>query len=106
MLQGEQSDMKNPSASSEGYIPPTPHYYITNLLEALLGGLPVDDLPDCLEVFGLAVLVLETVTTVRACTDDRKIECYILIGVLPSINAENWAEPANDGILVLHVLSV
>jgi hypothetical protein len=31
----------------------------SNLLEALLGGLPVDDVPDGLEVLGLAVLVVE-----------------------------------------------
>lgn len=30
-------------------------------LEALLGGLPVDDVPDSLEVLGLAVLVLEAI---------------------------------------------
>lgn len=32
--------------------------------EALLGGLPVDDVPDGLEVLGLAVLVLEAVQKV------------------------------------------
>ena len=30
-----------------------------NSSEALLGGLPVDDVPDVLKVLGLAVLVLE-----------------------------------------------
>lgn len=32
------------------------------LREALLNGLPVDDVPDGLEVLGLTVLVLEAVT--------------------------------------------
>lgn len=34
-------------------------YRASHLRETLLDGLPVDDLPDGLEVFGLAVLVLE-----------------------------------------------
>jgi hypothetical protein len=33
------------------------------LLEALLSGLPVNDVPDGLEVLGLAVLVVEVVGT-------------------------------------------
>jgi hypothetical protein len=31
-----------------------------SLLETLLGGLPVDHVPDSIEIFGLAVLILET----------------------------------------------
>jgi hypothetical protein len=37
------------------------HGLCQHLLEALLGRLPVDDIPDRLEVLGLAVLVLEAV---------------------------------------------
>lgn len=52
------------------------------LLEALLRGLPVDDIPDGAEVFCFAVLVLEVVC------------------VLPSVDAENRSELANDWVLV------
>ena len=46
--------------SSPMYHPTTRIVY---LFEALLGCLPVDNVPDSLEVLGLAVLVIETVTS-------------------------------------------
>ena len=52
------------------------------LLEALLGSLPVDNIPDGVEVLGLLVLVLE------------------VVGVLPSVNTEDRSELTNNGILV------
>jgi hypothetical protein len=54
----------------------------SRLLEALLSRLPVDDIPDGLKVFGLAVLVIKVVS------------------VLPRINTEDGLELANNGILV------
>src|ERR1700753_3619535 len=38
------------------------HFFFTiahQLLETLLGGLPVDNVPDRIKIFGLAVLILE-----------------------------------------------
>lgn len=58
------------------------HVHVDVLLESLLGRLPVDNIPDSAEVFGLAVLVL-------------KVVC-----VLPRVNSEQGAELANDRILV------
>lgn len=40
---------------------------LIRLGKALLHGLPVDDVPDGLEVLGLAVLVLEAVVKVSHC---------------------------------------
>lgn len=51
-------------------------------MEALLSRLPVDDIPDGLEVLRLTILVVE------------------IVGVLPSIHTQNWAELAHDRILV------
>lgn len=48
-------------------------------LETLLGGLPVKDIPDGLEVLGLAVLVLEVVC-VLPCIDTQD----------GSVLADNW----------------
>lgn len=73
MCYRERLDIKRSSGYPVGH-PCTPPYYITNLLEALLGRLPVDDLPDSLEVLGLAVLVLEATVTVRAYTKYRTVE--------------------------------
>jgi len=53
-----------------------------HLLKPLLGSLPVDDVPNRLEVLGLSVLVVE------------------VIRMLPGIDAEKGAELADDGILV------
>jgi len=52
------------------------------LRKSLLRSLPVKDVPDRLEVLGLAVLVLE------------------VIGVLPSIDAQNGGKLANNWVLV------
>lgn len=51
-------------------------------LESLLHHLPVDHIPDGTEVLGLAVLVLQ------------------VIGMLPSINTQQWCVLANNRILV------
>lgn len=51
--------------------------------ESLLASLPVDHFPDRSKVLGLAVLVLE------------------VVGMLPSINADNGLVLADDGVLVL-----
>lgn len=59
-----------------------PGHFFPHLLEALLGRLPVDDIPDGLEVLGLAILVIKVVS------------------VLPGINTQDWAELANNRILV------
>lgn len=56
--------------------------YLQNLLQPLLGGLPVNNIPDGREVLGLAVLVLQ------------------VVGVLPGVNAKDRAELADDGVLV------
>jgi hypothetical protein len=55
---------------------------LDHLLEALLSCLPVDDVPDSLEVLGLAVLIVKVVS------------------VLPGINTEDGLELANDRVLV------
>jgi hypothetical protein len=53
-----------------------------NLLQPLLRGLPVDNIPNSREVLRLAVLVLQ------------------IVRVLPRINAENRAELADHRVLV------
>ncbi len=60
------------------------HSYISRLglLEPGRHGLPVDDIPDGVEVLGLAVLVLQ------------------VVGVLPGINAQQGDERAGNGVLV------
>ena len=61
----------------------SPHLYRDFLLlKALANGAPVDDVPDCAEVLGLAVLVLE------------------VVGVFPGVNAHQGLEVAGDGVLV------
>lgn len=56
------------------------------LSKSLLSSLPVQHIPDSLEVFSLAVLVLK------------------VISVLPSINTQDWSELASDWVLVGVVL--
>ena len=56
------------------------------LSKSLLSSLPVQHIPDSLKVLGLAVLVLQ------------------VIGVLPSINTQDWGELASDWVLVGVVL--
>lgn len=55
---------------------------ISCLLEALLSSLPVNDIPNSAEVFGLAVLILQVVS------------------VLPRIDTKDRAELADNGVLV------
>ena len=60
---------------------------IVALLETLLGRFPVDHVPDSVEVFGLAVLVLQATQRQH---DDAMFGRIgnPLIGVLPSVNAQ------------------
>ena len=74
------------------------------LREALFNGLPVDDVPNGLEVLGLAVLVLE------ANTCQHPVHSYpttvdLLVGVLPGVNTEEGLELTNDRVLVLLCVS-
>jgi hypothetical protein len=57
-------------------------HYVQHLLETLLGRLPVDNVPDGLEVLCFAVLVLQVVC------------------VLPGIHTQDGPELSNDGVLV------
>lgn len=91
---------------------PSQYYYIlysdaiksllklSRLLEALLSGLPVDDVPDGVEVLGLAVLVLEAskIVSGRGRIDGGAFD--LLVGVLPGINTKDRSELANDSVLV------
>jgi hypothetical protein len=52
-------------------------------LKALLSSLPVDNLPDSLEVLNLTVLVLK------------------VVGVLPSVDSDDGLVLSDDGVLVL-----
>lgn len=52
------------------------------LLESLARNFPVQDIPNGSKVFCLSVLVLQ------------------IVGVLPSINAENWRVLSNNWVLV------
>jgi hypothetical protein len=70
------------------------------LRKALLNGLPVDDLPDRLEVFGLAVLVLQAAYGLAE-KNNRGDQRHLLVGVLPSINTKEGLELSNNGVLVL-----
>lgn len=54
-----------------------------SLLESLLRGFPVDNIPYCTKVFGLAILILK------------------VVGMFPGIDTEQWLELTNDRILVL-----
>ena len=54
----------------------------STLREPLLRRLPVDHIPHRLEVLGLPVLILQ------------------VVGMLPSVDAEQWSELAHNGILV------
>ena len=60
----------------------TARYLCRCLLETLLGRLPVDDVPDGVEVLSLSVLVLK------------------VVGVLPGVDAQNGPELAHDRVLV------
>lgn len=62
------------------------YFYAQRLSKSLLSSLPVQHIPDGLEVLGLAVLVLQ------------------VVGVLPSINTQDWGELASDWVLVGVVL--
>lgn len=81
--------------------------FLDNLCgEALLHSLPVDNLPDGLEVLGLAVLVLQTVECVcisycSPALDGRASKGYLLISMLPGVNAKKRLELTNNRVLVL-----
>jgi hypothetical protein len=71
-----------------------------NLSETLLSCLPVDYIPHSVEVFDLAVLVLETEVLVSigdSVSSDRKDS---LVRMLPCINSKQWLESANNRILI------
>ena len=70
-------------------------------LKALLGGLPVDYIPDGLEVLGLAVLVLEANDFVSSYSRPQECAKYLLVSVLPGINAEDGSELPDDRVLIL-----
>lgn len=77
------------------------------LLETLLGSLPVQDLPDSLEILGLAVLVVEAkkrknVRCVSRVCVQHAPGSNLLVSVLPSINAQQRSHLSNHGVLVLH----
>lgn len=71
-----------------------------DLRETLLHVLPVDHIPDSLEVFGLAVLVLQAAYGLAKITTQENGR-DLLVGVLPSINTEEGLELTNNGVLVL-----
>lgn len=62
-----------------------------DLLEALLSRLPVDDVPNGLEVFGLAVLVVEVVGT------SRVLAC-VLATLMSILTAPTHQHPGLGGI--------
>lgn len=68
--------------------------------EALLNGLPVDDIPDGREVLDLAVLVLEAMMW-SVLADSCMEWGFLLVGVLPSVNAEQRLELTDNRVLVL-----
>ena len=79
-----------------------------SLLEALLGGLPVDDVPDGAKVFRFAVLVLQAEGGrgwSALFEKDRARKVGIgrnsLVCVLPSVDSEQGSELSADSVLVL-----
>lgn len=70
-------------------------------LEALLRRLPVDDIPDGLEVLRLAVLVLETAMALAHRTNVKKEEGRdSLVCMLPRINSQDGPELPHHGVLI------
>jgi hypothetical protein len=72
----------------------------SSLLEALLGRLPVDHIPDGLEVLRFTVLVLEAVI-VSPWAALGNVTGDLLVSMLPSIDTKNRPELSNNGVLVL-----
>ncbi len=70
------------------------------LRETLLHVLPVDHIPDRLEVFGLAVLVLQAADRLAETTIQGN-GTNLLVSVLPSINTKERLELTDNGVLVL-----
>jgi hypothetical protein len=73
--------------------------YAQNLSKTLLNSLPVNHLPDGLEILGLAVLVLQAACALAEV--GRESPKHLLVGVLPSIDTEEGLELADNGVLVL-----
>jgi hypothetical protein len=73
--------------------------YGQNSSKTLLNSLPVDHLPDCLEILGLAVLVLQAACALAEV--GRESPKHLLVGVLPSIDTEEGLELADNRVLVL-----
>lgn len=64
------------------HLPATSNTVLLLCLESLRDSLPVDDIPDSTEVFGLSVLVLQ------------------VVGVLPCVNTEQGDQVASNRVLV------
>jgi hypothetical protein len=69
-------------------------------LEALLSRLPVDDVPDGLEILRLAVLILETVHVLASAPKSQTLMIDLLVRMLPSIHSQNRSELPNHRILI------
>ena len=69
------------------------------LLESLLGRLPIDDVPDCVEVFGFTVLILKTITCQRL--SPLWTVGNILVSVFPRIYTQERPELPNNRVLIL-----
>jgi hypothetical protein len=87
---------------AETSCPPKNMRETSHLLEALLSRLPVNDVPNRLEVFSLAVLVIEAVTILahKNLPTVKQYKTNLLVRMLPRINTENRTELSNDRILV------
>lgn len=85
-------------------------YVAVLLLKSLFCGLPVDNIPDRREIFGFPVLVLQAVMLLApAPVYNEKLiafdEGYVLIGMLPRIDPQQWYELSHNRVLVLSDLS-
>lgn len=67
--------------------------------KSLLNRLPVNHLPDSLEILGLAILVLETILVSIASGKVRGKDK--LVGMLPGIDSQERGELPDDSILIL-----
>lgn len=82
---------------------PFPPCTRTDSFKSFLGSFPMNNIPDRIEVFCFAVLVLETVQFVSSrsvwSVVDRRQD--ILVGVLPGIDSKQGDKLSNDRILIL-----
>lgn len=87
------------------YYKSTTHVGANCSLEALLRRLPVNHVPDSLEVLGLAVLILEAVVSVSTSSSQRpnsqqRKQKDLLVRMLPRINPQNRPKLPDDRILI------